>query len=80
LNRLWPIEDGINQLHALEAQITEQKYRNITLQHQLDTIKLERTKEVWNLKKKNDDLALKNKSLAKIHRGNILPTTLFIVM
>jgi hypothetical protein len=37
---------------------------------------LERTREVWLLKKEIENLAKKNKSQAKAHRGNFLPSTL----
>lgn len=66
-----------------EAEVLEQKTKNHLLQRQLDAFKLERTCEVWllkkeieNLEKNNETPAEKKKSLAKTHRGKSLLTAL----
>jgi hypothetical protein len=53
---LRAFEDDLCQLQAKDAEIRVQKYKNIELQCQLDTIKLERTSEVWILKKEIENL------------------------
>jgi hypothetical protein len=66
-------------LQAKDRQIGEKTYQIVGLQCELDAIKLERTREVWLLKKETENLSEKNKSLAKIHRGNCYPNLLYPV-
>jgi hypothetical protein len=54
--------------------------KNVELWNQLDAIKLERTREVWLLKKEIENLEEKNKSLAKMHRGNTFSSTIYGLM
>jgi hypothetical protein len=67
------VEDGLHQLQDKDRQIGEKTYRIVSLQRKLDTIKLERTREIWLLNKEIENLMEKNKSLAKAHQGNCCP-------
>jgi hypothetical protein len=75
-NKLRAVEDGLNQLQEKDHQIGKKIYKNFELRNQLDTIKQERTREVWLLKKEIEDLKNKNKLQAKTHRGDTLSTAL----
>jgi hypothetical protein len=44
--------------------------------NELDTLKQERTREVWLLKQERENLSNKNKAMAKTHRGNNMSTAL----
>jgi hypothetical protein len=77
------VEDGLRRLQDKEAEVPEQKTKNLLLQCQLDAFKLERTREVWllkkeieNLEKNNETLAERKKSLAKTHHGKSFLTAL----
>jgi hypothetical protein len=72
-DKLRAVEDGLCQLQAKDLQIDEKTYQIVGLPRKLDAIKLERTQEVWLLKKEIENLSEKNKSLAKTHRGNCYP-------
>jgi hypothetical protein len=49
-DKLRALEDGLRQLQAKDRQIEEQIHKRVEVQHQLDEIKLEHTREVWLLK------------------------------
>jgi hypothetical protein len=75
-DKVRTVECGLHQLQAKDCQIEEQIMKNVDLRNQLDAIKLERTREVWLLKKEIENLEEKNKSLAKVHRDNIISSTI----
>jgi hypothetical protein len=75
-DKVRTVECGLHQLQAKDRQIEEQIMKNVDLRNQLDAIKLERTREVWLLKKEIENLEEKNKSLAKVHRDNIISSTI----
>jgi hypothetical protein len=55
-DKLEAVEDGLRQLQAKDRQIKKQIHKRIEVQRQLDAIKLERTREVWLLKKEIENL------------------------
>jgi hypothetical protein len=76
LDKLKAIEDGAHQLQAKDRQIGAQIQKNVELRNELNTLKQERTREVWLLKKEIQNLPDKNKALAKNHQGHKLSTAL----
>ena len=44
-DRMRLIEDGLRRVQALDAKLTEGKYKTILVQSQLDDLKLELTQE-----------------------------------
>jgi hypothetical protein len=74
-DKLRAVEDGLHQLQAKDRKIDAQIHKNVELRNQLDTLKLECTREVWLLKKEIENLESKNKSQVKAHRGNFLSST-----
>jgi hypothetical protein len=68
-DKLRPMEDGACQLQEKDRRIGEEIMKNIELQNELNTLKQERTREVWLSKKDIENLTNKNKAMAKTHRG-----------
>jgi hypothetical protein len=70
------VEDGLHQLQAKDKQIEEHIHKRIAVQHKLDELKLEHTREVWLLMQEVKNLEEKNKAQRKAHQGNSLPSSL----
>jgi hypothetical protein len=66
--KLKAVEDGLHQLNTEDAQIGKKTIQIVGLQHQLDAIKLERTWEVWLLKKQIENLIEKQIPVQDISR------------
>jgi hypothetical protein len=66
------MEDGARQLQEEDRRIGEEIMKNVELWNELNTLKQERTQQVWLLKKDIENLSNKNKAMAKTHRGNNL--------
>jgi hypothetical protein len=64
-DKLRVVEDALRQLQAKDRQIEEYILKKVELQHQLDAIKLECTRETWLLKKEIQNREEKNKSKRK---------------
>jgi hypothetical protein len=63
------VEDGAHQLQEKDRRIGEEIMKNVELQYELNTLKQERTREVWLSKKDIENLTNQNKAMAKTHRG-----------
>jgi hypothetical protein len=71
-DKLRAIEDGARQLQEKDRRIGEEIMKNVELWNELNTLKQERTREVWLLKKDIENLTNNKKATAKTHRGNNL--------
>jgi hypothetical protein len=59
-------------MQAKDRQIDEKIHKIVDLMNELNTLKQERTQEVWLLKQEIQNLSKKNKDLARTNRGNNL--------
>jgi hypothetical protein len=68
------VENKFQQMQAGEQEVEAQAAENAKVRYQLDTLKLEHTREVWLLTKEIENLKDKNRLQAKSHRGDTLST------
>jgi hypothetical protein len=61
-------------MQAKDRQIDEKIHKIVDLMNELNTLKQERTQEVWLLKQEIQNLSKKNKDLAKTNQGSNLLT------
>jgi hypothetical protein len=61
------VENKLQQLHAREQEVEAQVVENAKLRYELDTLKLEQTRDVWLLTKEIENLKDKNRLQAKSH-------------
>jgi hypothetical protein len=78
-DKLRVVEDGARQLQAKALQIKEKIYKIIDIRNELNTLKQERTRDVWLLKKDIEILNNQNKAQKKAHHGNSLLSTLSLL-